>query len=652
MAGCMTSRFPAVPLWAPGLRAVSAAALVAGCLGLLSPLRSAHVINTDPAAQVDIELIEYFENSPTTGWIPVAVRINNRAAVARSWEVTFDIDLGYDHVLLGTWDLPVPGGVTRVFDLFVPQPWFVTPANYFRIRSLIGGPGIRGGVGMVNRMFTGGNPTPFAGMSQTLAAENWSRLEAELAPPAPGGMAPHRNFSGTRFDAAQVPADWRAWSGFASLWLHRDDWVVLNAAQRLALRRWIAQGGCLYVAGAGPGLEDLLAGAATYGDPGARYGLGWIRTAPLQSKAIGEVVGPRLHVARVADAIRDIRHDSPALAQLTNESAPTEAEQRLGEIRPGGPVLAILVAGIALLLGPVNIFLLAPARRRARLFITVPLISAGGALALVLLILLQDGTGGDGRRAALVALLPDRPEALVLQEQFVRTGLLVKRSFSLPEDVALIDYTNGPPPSRYMYHSPSYRPPRGGLNRAGTRISGEWFTSRTVHAHHLRTFIPTRAALTVDWHGASPQVISTCPGVLRDVVVIDERGRAWHVPELPPGQSRQLASSPSANRDRWSTQLFAFGASLAAAAAQEERPLTFRARADSWDESVPIPTLPSIDWRDDAIFVTGPVRQAPGRAALQRDHENAAITALAATSLSPGSASPDGSRSSDRRSTF
>jgi hypothetical protein len=453
-------------------------------------------------------------------------------------------------------------------------------------------------------------------MSQVLATENWSRLETELAPSGTTPIAlsssgTNLQLTGVRFDPTRLPADWRTWSGFATVWLHRDDWTGLAGAQRLALLRWVAQGGELFVAGTEAVPADIPWTGSTQltGTTITRcaYGYGQVGLVGLATEADG--TGPRLAIDEVARMVRS-GWVSPSLAHLSDEFSSTGAEREIGEIRPGGLVLGLVIAVIAILLGPVNMFLLAPARRRARLFVTVPVISLSGAIALVILILLQDGTGGHGRRGAVIALLPDRPEALVLQEQTAMTGLLLQRSFALPEDTTLVDYTKND--ETYRYGTPvSMRSPRSQLNRAGDAANGAWFTSRTVHSHHLRAFVPTRAALTLQKAGPDAiTVISTCPGILRDVIVLDREGRKWWAQEVPPGTNITLAPAGPMISGRWEDQLAFFGASLEAIVNRSDVPLTFHASTDSWDESIPVSTLPSITWRQDVILVTGPVREA------------------------------------------
>lgn len=582
----------------------------------LARARADQVIDMAAGAQAEILFIEHLESSPPTGWMPVGFRIINHASNAREWTVRFECDLGTGTNLLGEWILPVAGGETREVNLLVPQPWFVNPHAYFQVRGTISGPGVVNGGIYIDRSFSGGNQTPFTGMSQTLAAENWSRLEAELDPASVGGgtaTTTSHDLIGSRFDPAQVPADWRAWSGFVTIWLHRDDWIALSNVQRLAFTRWIAQGGELYIAGPSAALADLPGlevERSLAGEPWERGALGFGRVTRVPLAVDDPETGAaRLPISAVAEIVRRSAEPTPALGRLDNDIDTTEAETALGKIKPGGFLLGLLIATIAILLGPVNIFLLAPARRRARLFITVPVISIGGALALVILILFQDGTGGRGQRGVLIALQPDRPEALVLQEQCAMTGLLIGRDFMLPEDATIIDYTDNPGNS--SYYPGVNRPARGGLHRVGPRLSGDWFTSRTVHAQHIRTFVPTRAALTLtSTDDATMSVVSTCPGVLRDVILTDAQQRTWWAAEVPPGRTVNLQPAGPLVTGRWHEQLQRFGVSLAAATTREEPPLSFHASADAWDEHVPVPTLPSISWGANTILVTGPVKEA------------------------------------------
>jgi hypothetical protein len=99
-------------------------------------------------------------------------------------------------------------------------------------------------------------------------------------------------------------------------------------------------------------------------------------------------------------------------------------------------VLVFLVI-FGVLVGPVNLFVLAPAGKRHKLFITTPLLSIGASIVMVGLILIQDGTGGTGRRFIAINLQPDEAAAYVTQEQISRTGVLFGTGFEMKQPVLI-----------------------------------------------------------------------------------------------------------------------------------------------------------------------------------------------------------------------
>jgi hypothetical protein len=334
--------------------------LIAICaIAPIAALHANQTVDMVDGARAEIELIEYLEHAPPSGWIPVALRIVNRAPVAREWTVRFEADVGPGSDLLGEWTVRVPANDTRETPMFVPQPWLVTDSSYFTLRGHVSGPEVANGGIFLDRTYTGGTQTTYTGMSQTLAGENWSRLESELAPASGTGSShPARSGAnvdlvGSRVDPALVPADWRTWSGFATLWLARDDWIGLAGAQRLAILRWVAQGGELYLAGPGGGLEDLPPLHATRTSDGStwqvgNYGFGTVTRVPYEESA----TSPRLAIESVANIVGRSQDDSPALARLNSAIATTESEVSLGQIRQRGELLCLMMATIALLIEP------------------------------------------------------------------------------------------------------------------------------------------------------------------------------------------------------------------------------------------------------------------------------------------------------------
>jgi hypothetical protein len=152
-----------------------------------------------------------------------------------------------------------------------------------------------------------------------------------------------------------------------------------------------------------------------------------------------------------------------------------------------------------------------------------------------------------------------------------------------------------------------------GLNRSDTLCSGNWFENRSIESQHLRRFLPTRASIS--WvppapGEKAPSVISTCPVTLRDFYLRDADGDYWQAAEVPPGSTimlRRLAGAAGVSSRNQDPEVLPAGLYLAVQTIGEMKPMSFFARASSWDEAVPIPTLDSIDW-EDHIIVMGPVR--------------------------------------------
>jgi hypothetical protein len=279
---------------------------------------------------------------------------------------------------------------------------------------------------------------------------------------------------------------------------------------------------------------------------------------------------------------------------------PEGSDLSIGALRPesGTVWLGFFLVGFGVLVGPLNLFVFAPAKKRHRLFFTTPLISLGAVAVLVLAIFVQDGLGGDGWRRAVVIFVPGDNQAAVIQEQSARTGFLTRRSFALADDAALavlpIDFATNPNRLYTMLD----------LGRANDRASGGWFRSRERQAHVLQRLVPTRGRVErvgVSSDGA-PIIESSIGTALHDFVWVDQTGTVWNAPEVPAGRRVTLtrggtwiASRPLGGTDR-------FGGLLRAAAPQQ--PGHWGARSGA-GELAPIETLSAIRWRESEVIMTG-----------------------------------------------
>jgi hypothetical protein len=265
--------------------------------------------------------------------------------------------------------------------------------------------------------------------------------------------------------------------------------------------------------------------------------------------------------------------------------------------------LAIFLVLFAIMVGPVNLFVFAPADKRHRLFVTTPAIALVAALGLGITILVQDGTGGRGERRVFVALLPGENAAAVVQEQASRTGFLPRRAFALPDDAT---FTVLPLEAGMVF---------GGTNtvleRGHGSAGGDWFQSRARQAQQLRRIVPTRArieAVGVAPNGA-PIVQSSLGTSLREFSYKDRNGKMWKAPEVPSGQRVTLQPTESPPYLESVVRGGSGNFYSVVAAVQADDAGRWWGRGGATDLA-PIPTLRSIRWGESDVLYTGSLENA------------------------------------------
>jgi hypothetical protein len=442
------------------------------------------------------------------------------------------------------------------------------------------------------------------------------------------------------------------WSSFAGVMLTTDEYAGLDAARRSALRAWVALGGQLCLSPSAknkggeadsniPGSENLGAGQIiTFPEP-----LGDLNVAELSANfenpetdrraekfakvreemaarraaraaaggsspvAVDPMENTTMFLATVTvTLLKDVQLFAgttglPDRSALTLDSGPLFEATK--EDSTGNAWLAVFLVSFAVIVGPVNLFLLAPAQKRHRLFVTTPLIAVAASLLLGVAILVQDGTGGTGERRACVFLLPGENQAVVIQEQAARTGFLTGRSFAFPDDVAMAVLP--------FEASISYGVPEVELERGHGRAGGDWFQSRARQAQQLRRVVPTRAR--IEEVGTSPNgapiVQSSLGTTLRDFSFLDATGKTWRVAELPSGQrvTLQPIELRGTAAAHWAPGSDALGGSpnlraVVTAAAAPLAPGRWSAFGGA-TELAPLATLASIRWKDSNVLYAG-----------------------------------------------
>jgi hypothetical protein len=535
-----------------------------------------------------------------------------------------------------------PGAAASTISTTGPvMPPFATMTNFVgtSIYADVSGPGVTAGRMTLPDSSRGTTMRPFA-VSATLDQAVRGKLAA-IVRGAPNLSA---------IEAAQLPADWRVWSPFAAVIIPSDEFAGLDAGRRGALRGWVALGGRLWLSPSATGeehAEKFGAGViTTLAEPVTASGpppaVSPVTTAPVANGAqlasmVAEIErrraasgrpggglggamigGAMIPTSSVDQAAIDlwvkkiqIYDGTPGLPERVELSLEKSAIGASVQDPPAaGTQLAILLVAFAIIIGPVNLFVFAPASKRHRLFLTTPLIAFAATLVLGLMILLQDGLGGDGLRRALVVLLPGDNEAAVFQEQATRTGFLTSRAFALADDTQMTAL-----PLDELDARIGYTPANAELVRADGRASGDWFRNRSRQAQLLQRLVPTRGRVerVGTAPGGVPIVQSSLATPLRSFVFADEAGTLWTVPELPPGKrvtltrgGTALAASSLSGSHRFAQVLRAVGPS---------EPGHWSASGGATDLA-PIATLASVRWAEADVLFTGMLE---GAAAVEKE---------------------------------
>jgi hypothetical protein len=459
-----------------------------------------------------------------------------------------------------------------------------------------------GSAGSVNHSGSyGSGRTPFVGMSKMLSAKHWSGLRSKLGAATGSGSAPSRpELDGSEVDIASAPEDWRGYSGLVQLWMDESEWLSMRPAAKAAMFDWLAMGGRVYVMAS----EDSEARAKQLGLPRKmgdirRHGSG---TVVLMA---GNGVGTSLD--RIAEEIG--RMDTAGLRSNLDsyDNQHWVLRTLAGELSLKAGLIFGFIAVFGILVGPVNLFWLAPAGKRQRMFWTTPLLSLGGSLLLLAIMVFQDGIGGNGARLTLAILQPEQKRLALVQEQVSRTGVLLKRAFPIMEPGWMQPLDLAKESSHPM------REGRHGFAETDTMRTGDWFASRSVQAHLLETVRPSRAAIEVfppTAAGQPPSVLSNVESPLK-IVFIVEQATIWVAEDVGTGEKKIAKPSSKAQLEAWMRDgpRKLAGPVINAALANLVQ-LTGCAFAEAADASkFAVPTLSSVRWTSDHAIIAGPFLQ-------------------------------------------
>lgn len=536
---------------------------------------------------VDIHVSSAMETIPLRGHYPVRVRINNRSDQPGQWTIQTTASPSYEPRanLRSRHTLRVDAREARTVDLMVPVYPVHSPDRYVYPRLQIEaiGPGAVG-----HSIHRSGDYSAGAGyhlgMSRDLATRSKSELEAVAT-----GRAEPMVVSRLALDA--WPDDPRALSGLDVVLLFDTEWRDLKRSTRDALKQWLAAGGTLLVASREAEAGALPAGLETgHGAWPADWRYGWGRVRPLPAPD---------GVADVQAALKWIEQQ-PSLYRLVSggyQRLDWPLRREIPDVRQPLLWITVTVFIVALVIGPLNIWIAARRRRSTQLLWTTPALSLLASAGIGLSIIWSDGTGAYGHRALFTFLIPADQLELRLQEQTTRSGVLLNRSFHVPPEVVLsvVNATGLPDKS-----SGFRRDPDGGA-------AGAWFTSRAIHGHLLESVQSSRSGVTLrpaDDPDGAPTVWSTIPATLSTLYVTGADGRHWRAGPLRAGESRTL--EPVSDKDyaaAW-RHLRAGGRMTRALDNVRDAPGLFFGVAEPERDAF-IASLPAIRWRSETHYIAG-----------------------------------------------
>lgn len=548
----------------------------------------------DTKTDTHVEITSLFSIPPSSGFLPVRVKIANNLDSNRSIRLDFRSSSDYSNRLNSnsSFSFSADAHKTVTRDILVPLcPASTNTASYGQIEVTANMSGTLGTDDNTIRAQIQPDK-PCVLLSESLFSPNASKLDAERTKGGGYGSLP---FS-SRFDPKQLPSDWQAFSGFDSVLMTDSDWTNVPAGAKSALISWMILGGQMVIH------SQTTSTPASLGFP-EDTGFGSLLIKSIHSSL-------DLNASDTVSAVDSVNPTSNRnLSSRTHYLSSWDLQSKFGSQGfQYGLFIAVLIL-FAIMVGPVNLFVLAKSTRRHRLFITTPIISLAASLLLIALIIFQDGFGGRGMRIALMEVRADRGlhSAFVHQEQFSRTGVLLGNDFTV--DPAC--YFSPVPISHSPWSRFDDRNTHGAFNlelRDGKmQASGDWWKSRSEQGHTLSAVLPTRGRIE---RASSPdQLVSTFDFPIQKLYLRSKDNKWFRAENITTGKPFTLVS---VDHSMAGPEI----AALADSFSQRNSRMLERASNRAGDHFIAvtdqapgIDTLPGIKWLDTRTVITGPLAQ-------------------------------------------
>ena len=561
----------------------------------------------DKATGTRVEVHSVFNPPPALGYAPLRIVGTNGGTQDANWDFTFrNVSNNYrsEHSHTSHFALPVAGRSTQSALFLCPMMVDYGSSGYSnntRIDIAIANTGYGRITETAHNQRMEKGPEIAIGAEFSIDALNKEVRKRTSSSSRSGG----RSIFGSQFEPSELPDSWLGFTGFDYVMISGTEWQKLRPTVQRALVDWVRLGGQLHV-------------YLSSGVQASSLGLSDVRTMGRSALGLGAVSlfewnGVSLPASETVAryVAQPGRADSLTSEHATSNNWPLLASLGERSFASWQVILFLIVFGI--LIGPVNLYMLAPSGKRHRLFVTTPLLSLGASLLMGGLILWQDGTGGEGRRFAAIQLAPTDAAAYIAQEQVCRTGVLFSTGFEVSQP-ALIEPL-ALPDTPWVKLKNNHKGQSAQLTQSGLQRSGNYFQSRAEQGQVLRAAVSTRARLELKKGAAedsAPILVSALGFTVEDVFYADAKGGVWMLKEpLATGQSATLVKSDAAaQRTLWEKATQPAAASLRydlRVAALNQRSF-FTARAKAAPGFI-LDTLPSIRWQDDQILVFGPVAQ-------------------------------------------
>ncbi len=498
---------------------------------------------------------------PAYGYAPVRVEMNNASKSDRTLTISFtSTDNSYggsmggqsDSKMTSSFSFVCKKGSRETVDFLVPLVTIFQSGSYGSSSSLSMNLSVSGYPSTSGSMTTEVSESwPSAVMSNTLYVPNASTLNGHLlsSHSSASYSSGDLEFAGD-FDPKAMPTDWRAYIGQDTIIMTSDDWGKLDPGARTAILEWNRFGGkiIIYTTNASDDLATLQIEPNMAGKKIAARSFGHVQLVPLPSSN-------RLNAAatqRLVSHRGKSSYETPHASLLNDYAGSWPLHEKLAEKNFNSVFFILILLAFGVLVGPVNLFVFAKAGKRHKLFITTPIISLGCSALLIVIIMFQDGFGGRGHRILLMEIQPEENKAYIFQEQAARTGVLLGSSFETSEPTMITPValapsrwsrvvTNGQSPSTYAAEHGS----------DGLSVSGDWFQSRSIHGHLLKTVRPTRGRIELSPKAGAPTLTSTFDFDLDTIFYHASDGSWWMADAIEKGNSVSLSPTSEMEFNAW-----------------------------------------------------------------------------------------------------